>query len=93
VLGKETLTSCEFLSFCGFFKNGCSTNILVLTGQQHQSNIVVQYKENQYVSSTVPIRLNEAYSICWSGAEMELHVFQDGGHFQRKKNVDHHKGS
>jgi hypothetical protein len=31
------------------------------------------FKENQNVSSTAPIRLNEAYSICWSGAETHEH--------------------
>jgi hypothetical protein len=36
------------------FLNVCSTNILA------------QYKENQNVSSTTPIRLNIAYSVSWS---------------------------
>jgi hypothetical protein len=45
----------------------------------------VQYKENQNVSSTAPIRLNEAYSICWSGAETEMHVFKMATNIREKR--------
>jgi hypothetical protein len=45
----------------------------------------VQYKENQYVSSTAPIRLNEVYSIGWSGAETEMHVFKMAANFKEKE--------
>jgi hypothetical protein len=45
----------------------------------------VQYKENQNVSSTGPIQLKEAYSICWSGAEMETHVFIMAANFREKR--------
>jgi hypothetical protein len=44
----------------------------------------VQYKENQNVSSTAPIWLNEAYS-CWSGAETEMHVFKMAANFREKR--------
>jgi hypothetical protein len=45
----------------------------------------VQYKENENVSSTVPISLNETYSICWSGAETETHVFKMAVNFREKR--------
>jgi hypothetical protein len=48
------------------------------------TNILVQYKENQSVSSTAPIWLNNAYSICRSGAETEMHVFKMAANFRGK---------
>jgi hypothetical protein len=36
----------------------------------------VQFKLNENVSSTTPIRLDMSYSIGWSGAEMETQVFK-----------------
>ncbi len=52
-IGEGTLTFRKFKNFSDFL-NVSSTNILV------------QYKENQNVSSTTPSRLNVAYSISWS---------------------------
>jgi hypothetical protein len=49
------------------------------------TNILVQYKENQNVSSTAPTLLNEAYSICWSGAETETHLFKMAVNFREKR--------
>ena len=46
------------------FLNVCSTNILVLTGLQHQYIGAVQGEP--IVCSTTPICSNDAYSICWS---------------------------
>jgi hypothetical protein len=40
------------------------------------TNVLVHYKENQNASRTSLIRLNIAYSIGWSGAETETHVFK-----------------
>ncbi len=61
---------------------------MVLTGQQHQSNILVQYKENQNIRSTTPIRLNLAISIGWSGVETETHFFKmAASFFQRKRTL------
>jgi hypothetical protein len=73
--------ACQFHQYIGakymvaplFFYNFCSTNILL------------QYKENQNVSSTTPIRLNVAYSIGWSGAETETNVFEMAANFKIKR--------
>jgi hypothetical protein len=46
---------------------------------------VLYKEENQNVSSTGPILLNEAYSICWSGAETEMHVFKTAANFREKR--------
>jgi hypothetical protein len=45
-------------------------------GVRQDGNILVQYKDNQNVSSTMPIRLIVTYSIGWSGADTEKHVFR-----------------
>jgi hypothetical protein len=51
------------------------------------TNILMKYKENQNVSSTAPIWLNEAYSICWSGAETGMHVFKMAANFREKRTL------
>jgi hypothetical protein len=51
------------------------------------TNTLVQYKEIQNVSSTTPIRLNEAFSICWSGAETEMHIFKMAANFREKRTL------
>jgi hypothetical protein len=45
----------------------------------------VHYKENQNVGRTSPIWLNAAYSIGWSGAETETHVFKVAAKFRVKR--------
>jgi hypothetical protein len=65
------------------FVIACSTNILVLTGQQHQYIGAIQGESK--VGSTTPIRLNEAYSICWSAAETEIYVFKMAANFREKR--------
>jgi hypothetical protein len=52
-IGKETLTFRKFKNFADFLNVS-------------SSNILVQYKEKQNVSSITPIQLNVAYSISWS---------------------------
>ncbi len=42
-------------------------------------------KRIKMLGSTAPIRLNEAYSICWSGAETETHVFNMAVNFREKR--------
>jgi hypothetical protein len=61
--GKDTPTFRKFKNFADFL-NVSSTNILVLTSLQHQYRNEVQGESN--VSSSMPTRLNVAYSISWS---------------------------
>jgi hypothetical protein len=50
----------------------------------NSTNILV-HKKDQNVSSTTPIRLNVFYSIGWSGAETETHVFKMAVNFNDKR--------
>jgi len=62
-IGEDTQTFYNFKNFADFL-NVCSTNILVLTGLQHQYIGVVQ-GESKCLQHH-PIWLNVAYSVSWS---------------------------
>jgi hypothetical protein len=52
---------------------------------------MMQYKENQNVSNTMPVWLNMAYSIGWSGVETEMYIFKLGANFRNclmRQNLD-----
>jgi hypothetical protein len=45
----------------------------------------VQYKENQNVSSTMPTRLNVAYSISWSERKRKYNYSKMAANFREKR--------
>jgi hypothetical protein len=64
-IGEDTQTFYNFKNVSNFL-NVCSTNILVLTGLQHQYIGAAQGESKQNVCSTTPIRLSVAYSVSWN---------------------------
>jgi hypothetical protein len=49
------------------------------------TNILVQYKENQNVSSTTPTQLNVAYSISWSEQKRKFNYSKMAANFREKR--------
>jgi hypothetical protein len=57
----------QILRFCGFFKNACSTNILVLTGQQHQYIGAIQGEPKCWQHCPYSVKRGLFNLLEWSG--------------------------
>ncbi len=89
-IGEDTQTFYNFKNLADFL-NVCSTNILVLTGLQHQYIGAIQGESKclQHHAYSVNCCLFSQLEL----EEVEIDLFQDGGQIKNKKNINHHYGS
>ncbi len=89
-IGEDTLKFWIFKNFWDFL-NVSSTNILVLSGLQHQYIGAVQGDSKCKQHHSYSVKRYLLNQLEW--AEKEIELFQDHGKIQRKKNIHHHNGS